>query len=510
MARRHYGKAILSQTNVHYDQWMDTLRAEGGGMVSKDHLHRVAKSVTQKCDPSQYLLSHATIVSSVDTYQPRGAKLGKNLLHGSEIDVRFPDFRVKPETHKYINNNKDAFSRGILLTTYKTFVGAQNYLEHIQVPELSKGFIVDAIARDLGDTVYIDILVATSRIHTQLVADIVSGKLDSMSMGTISLFTICSKCGNVASDDASICPCVSYLGKGSMFQDEDGVEHPIVELIGHASIPNSNQFIEASWVGNPAFRGATRRNLLNPESTVSPERMAASQETARQRSIQVPDISNIWKSASLRTADETEESGPAPDEEMESGVDDAEGGEADDTPSDSGSGSSESSPDEVQKLVDEATQALTQKLLQSILDNLGPKPEDVTSVTPGPKDLETGNDSLQHASFVSALPRVLPKNAAAQRRAAAIHGKLASATTGKNLGLTFRDLVFYTYVRQAIAGRRPDPRMFNVVAALGRLDKFPSLVSYFAHFEHRLARTLSPAEKKSVLFCVRTASMCDR
>jgi len=510
MARKHYGKAILSDNDIHYDKWMETIRTSGGGLVSKDHLHRVAKSVTQKCDPTQYLLSHATIVSSVDTYTPRTVKLGKQLMQGSEINVQFPDYRIRPETHQYVNNNKDAFSRGVLLTTYKTFVGAQNYLEHIQVPELSKGFIVDAVARDLGDTVYIDILVATSRIHTQLVEDITTGKLDSMSMGTISLFTVCSRCGNVASDDASICPCIAYMGKGSTFQDEDGHEHPIVELIGHSSIPNSNQFIEASWVGNPAFRGATRRNLLNPESSVSSDRMAASLEVNRTKSVQVHDLNSIWKSASLRTAEETEEAGPAPEEEA-APTEDAPEEEAD-APKEEEAPATPDAPkgdEELNKMVDSARKQLMEKILEGILEQLGPKAEDVGSVDPGPIDLERGNDNLVHA-FDRGVQKLYPTNPQVARHASTIHRKLQSTPRGRTAsGLSFTDLVFYTYVRRQLAGQSVDAKVYRIIASLGNLHRFPSENSYVATLESRLSRRLSATEKKQVLFCVRTSSMCD-
>src|SRR5690606_8964420 len=64
----------------------------------------------------------------------------------------------------------------------------------------------------------------------------------------ISLFTMCSRCGNVAVDDSQICSHVAYDGKLTSYTDEDGAEHRLGELIGHVTVPNSNQFIEASWV----------------------------------------------------------------------------------------------------------------------------------------------------------------------------------------------------------------------------------------------------------------------
>lgn len=55
--------------------------------------------------------------------------------------------------------------------------------EHVQIEEQSRGRIIDAVARDIGDSVYIDILVATDRQHTQLVKDIESGEMGTLSMG---------------------------------------------------------------------------------------------------------------------------------------------------------------------------------------------------------------------------------------------------------------------------------------------------------------------------------------
>ena len=231
MAKKRYAHAIVERRNIAFDEWMEELRSQNEGAVPKDFVVRTAKTILRKCDPKQFLLSHATIVASVDTFAPKGVKTGRLMNRGCQIDVRWPEFRIKPECHPIINNNGDAWERSLLLSSYRTFIGAHNYLEHIQLPELSKGFIVDAIARDLGKSCYIDILVATDRKHNQLVSDILSGAITGLSMGCISLFTTCSKCGNVAADDAQLCPCVLYDGKLSKFNDESGAEQVLAEII---------------------------------------------------------------------------------------------------------------------------------------------------------------------------------------------------------------------------------------------------------------------------------------
>lgn len=139
--------------------------------------------------------------------------------------------------------------------------------EHVQIEDLSKGRIIDAVARDIGESVYIDILVATDRKHTELVADIENGRMSTLSMGCSVEETQCTKCGNVAVDETELCECVKY-SKGNRFFAEDGKTRRIGELCGHPTIdPNGGvTFIEASWVASPAFTGAVMRNIIMPDA----------------------------------------------------------------------------------------------------------------------------------------------------------------------------------------------------------------------------------------------------
>jgi len=131
MSMRRYAKAIVERRNIAFDEWMEEIRSQNEGAVPKDFIHRTAKTILRKCDPKQFLLSHATIVASVDTYAPKGVKTGRLMNRGCQIDVRWPEFRIRPECHPIINNNGDAWERSLLLSSYRTFIGAHNYLEHI-------------------------------------------------------------------------------------------------------------------------------------------------------------------------------------------------------------------------------------------------------------------------------------------------------------------------------------------------------------------------------------------
>ncbi len=184
------------------------------------------------------------------------------MVDGQQIDRKYADYLITASSSKYVNNNQDAWERKLLLACFRTFVGGENYVEHIQIPELSKGKIIDAAARDIGDSIYVDILVATDKKHKALVEAISSKRLGTLSMGCNVAFTICSRCGNVAEDETQLCSHIKYQ-KGNYFLDDLGVKRKIAELCGHVQAePGSVKFIEASWVENPAFTGAVLRSIL--------------------------------------------------------------------------------------------------------------------------------------------------------------------------------------------------------------------------------------------------------
>jgi len=164
------------------------------------------------------------------------------------------------------------------MATFRSFVGGENYLEHVQVPELSKGKILDAVLRPVrhkakngkeADIYYCDILVATDRKHDSLVAKIASGELTTMSMGCLADYVQCSKCGKVLGDNEPNC---AHLDREMLqsFEDDDGVERIVSELCGRlikkngklVGDPKSVRFIEASWVEKPAFTGAVLNHYV--------------------------------------------------------------------------------------------------------------------------------------------------------------------------------------------------------------------------------------------------------
>lgn len=175
--------AKIVRPDVELRQWRRQRRTASTGINPTSIVEQATRILEEPFDPKNYLLTHATIVCSVDVEHVPGAKTGRDYVSGEAIKRLFTDYYITKETEHLVNDNGDAWSRGVILKSYSTFRGAQNYLEHVQDPAQSKGRIIDAVIRDTGTSLYVDILVATSRKHTALIADILSGKMSTMSMG---------------------------------------------------------------------------------------------------------------------------------------------------------------------------------------------------------------------------------------------------------------------------------------------------------------------------------------
>lgn len=183
MAFLRYANARTVSPYTTGQGWDKVRVAAAQTRMDRSLVDQASKILNEQFDPSRYLLSHATIVASVDTVDVPNARLGAATVGGKMVNRKTTAFRIKPECEQYINNNFDSWSRNVLLKSYRTFIGAHNFLEHVQIENLSKGRILDAVARDIGDSVYIDILIATDRKHRELIKDIESGELTTLSMG---------------------------------------------------------------------------------------------------------------------------------------------------------------------------------------------------------------------------------------------------------------------------------------------------------------------------------------
>lgn len=362
MSFNKFADAKVVQPSIKSAEWYNIQRQALAASNVK-----LSEKVISSYSPEDYLLSHCTIIASVDVEE-------------KPVNSQKWAYVITPETAKYINNNNDAWERKLLLGCYKTFVGGENYVEHIQIPQLSKGKIVDAVARDIGESVYVDILVATSKKFNDLINKIKTGGMNTLSMGCQVEYTICTKCGSVAEDEVQLCPCIRYE-KGNTFIDKLGAPRIIAELCGHFKDPNSCKFIEASWVKNPAFAGAVLRNILTPSQagqvgdqlkTAVDMALKEISKTGTQRVasrklfISLSAIASILKKAAPEDekapAEETEDKGPPDDEEK--------------AEADKGDDEKEAPPPETAEPASPPPapiQQVEQELSQKLLDNISVK-----------------------------------------------------------------------------------------------------------------------------------------
>lgn len=300
-----YANARVTHPRVRDSLWDKVRVASGNVRADRNLVDQASKILKAEFDPKKFLLTHATIVASVDTVEVPNVKLGKTTENGKNIVRKTTSFRIKPDCDKYINNNLDSWARPVLLKSYPTFVGAHSFVEHVQIEDLSKGRIIDAVARDVGDSIYVDILVANDRKHESLIKDIESGKLSTLSMGCSIDGSTCTKCGHWAADETEFCDHVRYE-KGNTFYDDDGQKYRVAELCGDESLEPTGgvTFIEASWVGVPAFTGAVARNVISVDTKSDPEKKTA-QKIQRVFESPAPqvDLNAMKKAASDQMAD---------------------------------------------------------------------------------------------------------------------------------------------------------------------------------------------------------------
>lgn len=412
MAMFRFGSATVVEPSVSSDLWQKTVCC---GHKTKctcgtDNCRtKVARTILAKYSPEKYLLSHCSIVAAVD------------VDNASESKSTFKDYLIKPEFSSLVNNNGDGWEKKLLAKSFRTFIGADNFLEHVQIKELSKGKVVDAALREVPigkdkegkdvSTYYVDILVATERKHKDLVRKIEAGQVDKMSMGCKIAFSICSKCGNKAVDETEACDCVKYE-KNNYFFDANGIKRRVAELCGHSSEPDSVVFMDASWVENPAFTGAVKRNVVNPPEDV----MAKIREAEKKEAYEYKD-SDFLKAANKMAAEPKD---PPPAEEPPKEDAPPEEPPKEDAPADvppeeapaEGAPAEEAPMDQppieepTENVIKKFKQQIKQKLLKQLSDEISDEFSEEEGEDGRPNELETLDENLIQPTASMALKQM--------------------------------------------------------------------------------------------------------
>jgi hypothetical protein len=477
MGFNKFARATIVKPDIHFDVWDGIRRA------SSDVFHgrEAARVAIQEYEPQNFMLSHCTIIASVDTGDS-GLPTGKAMVDGFQVDRRYPDWLITPDTDKYANNNNDAWERKLLLSCFRTFIGGENYVEHIQIPELSKGKIIDAAARDIGDSIYVDILIATERKHRPLITAIQKRQLQTLSMGCQVEFTICTKCGNVAYDETQLCPHVRYM-KGNTYVDGLGRKRKIVELCGHIGAePGSVKFIEASWVANPAFTGAVLRNILSAEEA---EVLGDRIQVAFSQPPRTADPGSILKAARLWISSFGEQDTDVPPEA---------GGQA------------PPEEDPLDKAVNDLTNVLREKVVQKVRQDINR--DEAKNL---PLDENTNDtiikSALKHPAWREMARSVLASVRDPKKARRVLLGLILFKHDGwravvASRALSGRDLLAVSRFvdlatrKTAMAGER---RIYRAVLTAGSMNQYPNTQTYLAACRQAMGRELTDSEQVSIL-----------
>lgn len=479
MAFLKYANAAVVKPITSLPAW-DEVRHKAMQMGTAFDRRIAAQVVLGEYDPNKFLLSHCTIIASVDTENGPG-QLGRNFESGFTVNRQYQDYFITPGTSKYVNNNQDSWERRLLLSTFKTFVGGENYVEHLQIPELSKGKIIDAAARDIGDSIYVDILVATDRKHKPLIDAIASGQLSTLSMGCQVTHTTCSKCGNTSEDETQLCSHIRY-SKGNTFVDPLGKTRKIAELCGHYTDPKSVKFIEASWVANPAFTGAVLRNILSPQEIAG---LAPKMQVAFSQPTRVADPRLLQKAARGIWA-------------QDQGGNPTEGDVPDEVP-----------VNPMDTAVSDLADHIRTKAIEKVREEMAAPPP---AETPGPPGSENMNETL--------IKSALAKNVAIRQAAQVVSRSVKNPLIAKRIivGLIYhlhggwqavkaqkfssREILAisrYVDLMNDSPRMAGDNRIYRTVVAVGGAAAYSDVESYLLACRRVIGRDMTQAEKEALI-----------
>lgn len=189
-------------------------------------------------------------------------------------------FTIKPSANELVNENGNAFTHKMMKKMYPTFIGAHNYIDHIQEPNESRGVIIDVTPRKVplegsesGEyAIYIDVLIATSKKRDPEWAHMIEDKeVVFLSMGAESSALQCSKCGHLSFEEGQDCEHMEF-DLGYHYFDKDGNRRRVAALVTDHENDDGESFayfVELSYLSvDPAFPGAVQGYVLDiPKDT---------------------------------------------------------------------------------------------------------------------------------------------------------------------------------------------------------------------------------------------------
>lgn len=160
-----------------------------------------------------------------------------------------------------INQNFDGWPSEELKKSYRTFLGKPVFVNHVNDdPRKARGVVVAARFVENGDDKYIEVIQEVdAEKFPKLAHELISGGLDSVSMGAEARICKCSYCGNEASDMLSMCSHVlSKKGQVLGRVNDDGTREDVLVYEECRDV----SFFELSYVFDPADETAVVSNVL--------------------------------------------------------------------------------------------------------------------------------------------------------------------------------------------------------------------------------------------------------
>jgi hypothetical protein len=185
------------------------------------------------------------------------------------------------------NNNGDRFQHDELTRfspmhkcmVYETFRNDPLHIEHAaDNPKTARGYLPDAyyVANNPKDKHVLTVVAMDTTKDPPLAEGLLSGEVDSFSMGCICEKVKCSKCHKIATSDRDLCDCLRWykmavINGVLVYEDCLGVEYQELSVVDNPADPKATTQALLKYAAKQALLNnvkasfSTLSSLLNPE-----------------------------------------------------------------------------------------------------------------------------------------------------------------------------------------------------------------------------------------------------
>lgn len=219
----------------------------------------------------------------------RELRLMLGQFHKRRLATVVPGFKFRPgfiynsvrAISARVNQNYDAWPSDELKKSYRTFLGKPCFVNHRNEDwTKARGRVIAARYIEKGADKYVDVIQEIDAVRFPILAkEIITGGMDSVSMGVEAGFTICSICENRATDIFDMCSHVKFHKGEHMTNHRTGKKELVYEKCYKLG------FFELSYVFDPADETAVVSRVIaagrrDAAGTMDPQFSGAGQHQA--------------------------------------------------------------------------------------------------------------------------------------------------------------------------------------------------------------------------------------